>query len=111
MKSNKERMKARYKQLKALGVCVRCRAQTRDGHVYCDACNARCAQYLKEHAKQVNEAHRNSYKKRRDMGLCGVCGKRPAIPGRAMCEECRMKNTERRRARDRAGVQPQHQAD
>lgn len=117
MQSNKERMKARYEQLKKLGLCVKCKAPTRDGRACCDACNEQQVQYIRAHAKQVYEQNQQRYRSRREKGLCGQCGK-PAEEGKSLCAECAQRHREanrksiaRRQARDRAGVQPEHQAD
>ncbi len=111
------RTKTRYERLKAQGLCARCKTPTNNGHVYCDACQALNAQYLREHAEQINELSRKRYRKRRDESLCCMCGK-PVKNGMSRCEECmprhreiNRKSSARRRACDRAGVQPQHQAD
>lgn len=117
MQSNKEWLKARYKRLKELGLCVKCKAPTRDGRACCDACNANQVQYIREHAEQVYEQNQQRYRSRREKGLCGQCGK-PAENGKSMCAECAQRHREanrksraRRQARDRAGVQQEHQAD
>lgn len=34
------------------------------------------------------------YYKRKELGLCGACGKRPPVEGRTMCEPCNIKNRE-----------------
>lgn len=46
------------------------------------------------------------YIRRIDAGMCGRCGKRPPLPGRARCEECLQAHRDYNRARTNVPVRP-----
>ena len=39
------------------------------------------------------------YHQRKDAGVCTLCGKAPARPGRVICERCAQRESERRKAK------------
>ncbi len=111
-----ERYRRRTAERVAAGMCPRCGERPpAPGRSQCEPCLAKDAaagrardarlraaglprrdparerEYAREHTRRQTEA-------RKAEGLCTVCGKAPAAPGRVSCEPC----LEKRRASDRA---------
>jgi hypothetical protein len=47
----------------------------------------------------IKNYHRQRYLQRKDAGVCTLCGKAPARPGRVICERCAQRESERQRAK------------
>jgi hypothetical protein len=78
--------KGRYENRKATGRCPRCCRPALPNQVLCGKCVAATAR----RARRL-----------RAEGLCVVCGKFPARPGRLKCESCTEKANARARRRSR----------
>lgn len=86
---NKERVYAKqrdwYSLMKAEKRCVRCGKPVEGKHVICAGCRAkRRASYAERSSAGGKIAKRQAS----DLGICGVCNKRPATAGRRTCPEC-----------------------
>ncbi len=47
----------------------------------------------------IKNWHRQRYLQRRSEGVCTLCGKAPARPGRVICERCAQQESERQKAK------------
>lgn len=47
----------------------------------------------------IKNYHRQRYLQRKDAGVCALCGKAPARPGRVICERCAQREAERQKAK------------
>jgi hypothetical protein len=47
----------------------------------------------------IKNYHRQQYLQRKDAGVCTLCGKAPARPGRVICERCAQREAERQKAK------------
>lgn len=88
-----------YRLRKKAGVCVQCGQEdafTMAGRSRCSRCaemgaeSKRKLRTVEEKKIRMNAQHNDMEQKRRDMGLCPMCG-RPATPGYITCEYCRAK--------------------
>ena len=86
---------ANYWFWKNKGRCTNCHcrdALTVSGRALCKVCaekkKIRALKYAQTH--DVNAVKREWYRRKREAGLCVKCGK-PAIPGKARCVECAVK--------------------
>jgi ribosomal protein L37E len=66
--------------------CRLCETQAEPGRKLC-----------KKHLEYYKTAAKRWRDKKREAGLCGICGKRPFLPGRTHCAECRNRINERAR--------------
>lgn len=80
-----------------LKICPICRKERLFGsEKICLACAVwqaeYSARYYAKNKEVLNERcksrNRSMYAKRKEMGLCAKCGKRPALKGRSKCEIC-----------------------
>lgn len=49
--------------------------------------------WRKEHAEQVRAKRKEKYQQLKEAGICVVCCKKPARPGRAKCAECAIRHS------------------
>lgn len=65
--------------------------------------------WRKEHAEQERARRRERYAKLKAEGICVVCCKRPARPGKAKCAECAirhsMQDAARRKREQEEGIE------
>ena len=75
-----EAQKRRYRRLKQTARCVSCQAPGMETSVRCVVCRVRIAQCMRRwRARKQAE------------GLCGVCGRVPAIEGKVRCVRCTLR--------------------
>ena len=84
-----------YNHIKEKGICVRCKNEKAlAGVTTCYICNEKDAErsrrYRELNKEKANESSKNTYRKRREKGLCGHCGKNYSGE-RSMCAECCLK--------------------
>lgn len=99
-----------YLFAKEHGLCVRCRSEIAEpGKATC----FECAEKMREQKRKIRagmteeqkkilrekaaESNRKLYKKRKDAGICVICGRHKATPGMVKCIDCRLKTNRRRR--------------
>ena len=95
---------------KELGICVVCGKRLAEpGRVSCIECLSRdrikkrqdrqkmTEEERKEKNQQINKAHRELYKKRKDAGVCTRCGQRKPMIGRPICIECHVRAVRNRK--------------
>lgn len=79
------------------GICVKCRVRNAvKGKTKCPECqkkeSAMALAYYREHREQQRERQKQynkiRYQRLKDAGICTLCGKNPAEPGRVRCTEC-----------------------
>ncbi|MBR3239516.1 MAG: hypothetical protein IKF99_13870 [Oscillospiraceae bacterium] len=65
--------------------------------------------WRKEHAEQERAKRRERYAKLKAAGICVVCCKKPARPGKAKCAECAirhsMQDAARRKREQEEGIE------
>lgn len=49
--------------------------------------------WRKEHAEEISAKRKETYRKLKEAGICVVCCKKPARPGRAKCAECAIRHS------------------
>lgn len=81
-----------YRERVSRGICVYCPNPADAPHVRCAGCREITSDY---------SAGRREMRK--ELGLCGDCGKAPLIEGRANCTDCRKRDREQRIERLRLG--------
>ena len=86
-----------YQFYKARGICPYCKKEKSvPGKVACQHCidkqKRRAENMTPEERERLNARHREldklRYKKKKDAGICVMCGKTPAAPGRTYCAKC-----------------------
>jgi hypothetical protein len=109
METNAERCKRDYYFYKTHGVCVSCHKEmAMVNNVRCPDCADKLAKHdaenyqkLKsnpEYRCKMSDYRRELRQRRRDAGICYVCGKRPVAKGYVRCRDCL---TERRQKKDK----------
>lgn len=107
-----ERLRSRYAEHKALGLCVYCSRKHVPGRVRCRVCidrmNAEQNARRKsegpggEQAREQNRAYlKRRAKKRKDNGSCVRCGRQPAEVGYSKCKSCIDRTNADQRVRSR----------
>ena len=98
--------KEEYKWYKAHHICPVCRKnRAAPNRVSCDDClekdriKSQNRRKRKEATDALNKYKRETYKKRKEEGLCTVCGKKKSLYTQTCCYECTIK---RRRAKIRS---------
>ena len=99
MTPNEKARLRRQENIKA-GLCAQCGDKLPEGYTYktCEVCRAynkaqsaiHRATRSEEQAKAEREKARERYAARKAAGICTLCGKAPAIPGKTLCEKCRL---------------------
>lgn len=96
--------KTDYEWYKSKRICPRCRVNDAfENHVFCPEClekismgNAKYSHKREEYQKNQNKARRIQYAKRKQAGMCTVCGKNTAQHS-VYCNECYLKRMKNRR--------------
>jgi len=107
-----ERKKREYEWYKSIGICVIChKVKAEPGHTQCLACMMARREKGDTHSKESKERHKEYLKKRRrenlKKGICVVCGKHKAMPGKTYCEFCKAKSRLREEKKRRElGIMP-----
>ena len=85
----------------SIKICPRCRRKRLyDGEKMCIECRAEANEwhlkYYHKHRESLNESNKirnkNTYKKRKEQGVCVDCGLRKPAPGKVRCHICLDKN-------------------
>lgn len=92
-----------YHDLKAAGICPRCKQKTDKEHTYCEKCREYMKEYQKKHMDRQLERSGRRYKRLRAEGRCVIC--RAPSGEKCMCERHRKIYNERRaKKRDEEAV-------
>ena len=75
------------------GLCVSCHKPTDTGKQYC----SECAEKVKQRNRDRREFYLNA-------GICPICGRNDLVGEERVCEECKAKQAERDKKRDKSKV-------
>ena len=105
-KVRREKAKAKYQQMKSMGLCVSCGKPAAKGRVRCLDClesvsvaSLVCKSEMSDEAKKkarkrATELQRIHYRERKAEGVCVECGK-PTVDGLTRCQRCRVRHNDR----------------
>ena len=102
---NREAQRKNRLHMQSIGICTRCGMRTAvAGKKSCEICLANDAEkkavlYEKVDKDELRRKHREYMRMKRlkakENAMCVECLKKPALPGRAVCIECSIKNKKR----------------
>ncbi len=110
-----QKQKKDVEKLKELNICIVCRKQYAEPFkIMCYECSLKSreahqkwleTQDIEELKKKKRIKSKETYRLRKEQGICTRCGKHKAMPMHCMCERCNLKHAEYKRLKGKTNYQ------